>query len=196
MKGIFFIFLTIFLWGCGVNNLPKEIIESEKVEIKYKNGNLYCEGLLKVIKKEASVKKSKIGVWKYYYLDGNNSRNIEYDDKGRTLNMKDYNENKQLEYSLVTTEINTQIKTHYFEGGNIEQEEIIENEFNTKTKKVYYKNGQLKSATKYLIKRFVSTRIRCSEDEIQGKKVWDENGNLILDLKYEGDNIVANSSGY
>lgn len=160
------------------------------IEKHYKNGQLYCKG--KQIVKGKKVK--KIGLWTFYYSNGNIKTQAEYDNKGKFKTGKTYNFDKKIIYSQTNTE-NSQIETYYYKNGNIEKENIItyeEKEVSETDKdsydvvikvvvsKEYLENGQLQSRKQ--IKYIDGDKIYLKE--------WNKDQELILEIKYKNGHLT------
>lgn len=205
MKKFILFIGVLFLASCS--NSSKEDksavkIESEKPLIKdsiilYNNGNKYCEAKFSVLNKQIE---RKIGVWKFYSLDGRLEKTKEY-----------------VTDSLYTITFRV-ITTNYFNNGNIKQvvsttiydidwidfeipEEKIEGEYGSRsylgdvesyTKKKYhiiekefYSNGKLKSMRKYDAEELKRYENWYGEIKVDTMRIWDENGVLMLELDEE-----------
>lgn len=202
----FILFIGVLILASCSNSSKEDIsevkIESEKPLIKdsiifYNNGNKYCEAKFSVLNKQI---KGKIGVWKFYSLDGRLEKTKEY-----------------VTNSLYTITFRV-ITTNYFNNGNIKQvvsttiddidwidfeipEEKIEGEYGSRsylgevesyTKKYYhiiekefYSNGKLKSIREYdkeIMKKDEDWLNNIAFDAI---KIWDKNGVLMLEQNGE-----------
>lgn len=182
---------------------------TEKVNLKFKNGRVCCEGVRKVMTKNSDVTIDKIGLWKFYYPNGNIESVHEYSDNGNLLNVqfyfptgsieiwKEYNEDGELlnqkTYSIDSTLIYSSVKkdnvyfsTFYYQNGNPETEVIAEinpeteeDENPNETYKYYYPNGQPFKHVEYI------------DGIAEGKsRIWDESGELMIEFKYKNGEIV------
>jgi len=180
-------FLSIFALLCLVtacNNITE--LKPEKVKIYYKTGELFCEGTHRVYKEGLSEKKNRIGVWTFYYPDAGIYSQIEYDDAGKMINSNEYDINGLLSISQ-TVKDNITNKTEYLPSGKmksqlierleIESEDDEDYEVYFYTYKKFYENGNVQELREYI------------GSDIQSLNVWNENGDLILDVEYE-DGII------
>ncbi|MDO9260840.1 MAG: hypothetical protein Q7U08_02725 [Flavobacteriaceae bacterium] len=186
---IFFMFVM-----CNENSKIENERETQKIVVKYNNGNIYCEGTY-LVDKEVKTPLYFIGIWKYYYPNGNLSSVSELDDTGEWISHKSYRLNGILKSASITKD-NISYSSFFNEDGKLQSETItrVETEINSegedeqkttfKTNKLYYDNNQLKREW-YEV-----------DDEYNGlDKMWDEKGNLILSVEYK-NGFIINKSDY
>jgi len=175
---------TLILLIAACNNITE--LKSEKVKIYYKTGALFCEGTHRVYKEGLSEKKNRIGVWTFYYPNGKISNQIEYDETGEMINSNEYDDKGILTVSQIVQD-NITKKIEYFPDGKLKSQIIETVEIETEdeeeveiyyyTYKKYFENGVIRELREYI------------GQDIQSLKVWDENGNLILEVDYD-DGII------
>ncbi|MBK8945444.1 MAG: hypothetical protein IPM32_09270 [Ignavibacteriae bacterium] len=181
MKIIVLIAISL-LWGCSEN--------IEHVKIRYNNGNLFCVGKYWISHSFYSFKRHKIGEWKFYNIDNSLHSQQNFDDDGKLIQLKTYSEDNKLLKSFIKKE-GISFTTNYYTTGEI-KEEIIETievagneednwQYKNSEYKKYYKNGIQKENCTY------------EDGVIQGiYKIWDENGNLMAEIKYMDGMVVPN----
>jgi antitoxin component YwqK of YwqJK toxin-antitoxin module len=175
-------FAILILLFCSCSNKTQEKPD-EKILLNYKNGKKYCEGVHRVYEEENKIRKSRKGIWKFYYTNGNPQSIYEYDKEGNEKNYKEYYENGNIQKSEVNNN-HIIVYSRFYENGNIEleitTETITMNIEGTVIKPVvetireYYLNGQLKSHKKTI------------NYELHGKaRQWDIDGNLQIEYEYD-----------
>lgn len=158
--------------------------EPEIIRLEFRNGSLFCEGQHRVYRSLLSKEKNRIGIWKFYHPSGQLSSIGEYDKKGEIINRKNYNWDGQ----LINTELYNEeswIVTDYYLTGQVESETITT--FRDDGDEIYYydkftkyfENGQIYSQKHYI------------DNVPNGKaKIWNEDGDLILEYDYENGLVV------
>lgn len=190
-QNLLLILIPLIFLSCGYN---KEV-GVRPIKILYKNGNVFCEGNRTVFKKSTSGLSGKeyekrTGIWKFNYPNGHLEFLEEYDKAGKRLNQKHYSKDGKLIHSIIFNDYDfTAIETRYDKDGNIEWEsndEVIR-EYSesgycyaiSQNINEYYKNGHLKRQFKAI------------DGSLEGSyKIWDEDGELVLEIEYLNDLIV------
>jgi len=177
--------LILIINGC---NTTQEL-DPEVILLKFKDGATFCEGSHRVYKRGLRVRKNRVGYWKFYYPNGKLEILAEYDNYGELLNSKNYNMDGKLIQSQNFTE-DTITTIEYFINGNIKDESIFTIEVENKNGsnfEIYYEkysefynNGQIRGQKEYI------------DDILHGDaKIWSEDGQLILEYKYDNGLIVV-----
>jgi antitoxin component YwqK of YwqJK toxin-antitoxin module len=103
---------------------------------------------------------------------------MEYDEQGELVNYNNYSDSGTLIYTF-TKKDNLSLVTEFFDNGKLKSETVTETtmeddaEVETSHIKDYYQNGGLRQESSTI------------DGELDGlKKVWDEKGNLVLQVKY------------
>lgn len=209
---ITFGFAIIFLL-IGCNNDSELEKNPRRFIVKYKNGSIYCEGFLSILKKsglpkyrtgtwkfyypsgkleklqEFNKKERGIGIWKRFYMNGTLETFTEYDENGEYVNYKRYNENGVLVYSSVNID-KTEYINQYYGNGKISMEQII-------TKEVSGEDDQYETTTttqKLYYQNGQLYRQDFFEDENPYKTttIWDTTGDLVLSYENKDLLIIPN----
>ncbi|WP_347923356.1 hypothetical protein [Pontimicrobium sp. SW4] len=185
MKTLLLIFTALLIVSC---NQTDKIISEEDIEEVYNNGAKYCIGKKVVYE---SGYKEKVGKWMYYYPNGTILQEIDYNEVGDIVSLKEYDEDGKLS-SMATDSDESRIHIEYYENGNIKYEDVmnkyteketvevdennsaeVEVESNQGVIKEYYKNGQIRTERRY-------------EDDYQTgvEKFWNQQGQLVLEIEH------------
>jgi len=182
MKYPFPLLLICIVCLSGCNLLSKEA-DQETVKLLYKNGNLFCEGKRSLDSFLFGTHRNRIGTWKFYHPNGQLETHLDYNQEGDLLNEKLYLEDGTLHVSVTYDDID--IETEYFENGVIKKEittrhgEDEDELLNNVIRKTYHRNGTLKEQN------------GSENGKLNGlDQIWNEEGNLILEFKYDDGLIV------
>lgn len=201
----------ILFYNC--NNKSDKETELQRIHIKYKNGNIYCDGFHSVLKKNG-LPKNRTGIWKFYYPDGALEAIKEYNENGEHIGVwKTYYTNGKLktmqEYDEYGKEVNYK---YYFENGKLSYSEVYKNDITYTTD--YDENGKIKfesvshvvtessdegesettseTYNKYYPNGQLLSKSSFEDGILQGNEsFWDSTGNLVLTIEYKNGLIVT-----
>lgn len=148
---------------------------------------MFCDGI-NVISTKTGLPTNRIGMWKFYFPNGELEHLQEYDKDGKLINQKTYSLNGTLIYSETVTD-NITNANFYYDNGKIKTESISkivtesngddDSETTHETLKEYLPNGLLYSQSNY------------KDGNLEGlKNIWDTTGNLVLSIEYKNGLII------
>ncbi len=167
-----FVLISIVLFSCNQDN-PKP----RNVRVLFSNGIVYCEGNHVYSSDKGDT--IRIGIWKFYYPDGQLESEREYDKDGKGIRYNGYSEKGVLLDSYALKD-NLEIYSEFYDSGILKRETIVQtnsiDEDNTEQieyVKEFYSNGHPMEEYQRI------------DGELEGAvKKWDLSGNLVLETNY------------
>src|SRR4051794_29925129 len=100
--------IVIILNACKEKS---EEVDQKRVIVRYANGKTFCDGF-HLIDKYGNAK-NRVGVWKFYYVNGALETLLQYNKNGDLINDKTYSEDGKVTYSEATNGNITNIMSYY-----------------------------------------------------------------------------------
>ena len=165
------ILMTLFFISCQRESPGPKI-----VLIHYSNGNLFCEGShIYSSQKKDSI---RVGIWKFYFPNGQLEGEEEYDETGTLIRSNLYSPSGVLIASGSIKE-GLMFTSDFYDSGMLKRETVtrIESDEDKSNGPVHYKD--------YYPNGHLMEELQTIDGEYDGPmKRWDENGNLVLEVNF------------